>query len=101
MTVEDFIPHGGFLKTNNAFPEKKNYLWIFCDICGHRVNVYESISNLWLCSKCATTIKDVEKRITAVHCDICNNCLTYCKTKTQQWWECRKCQMITEKTKLK
>jgi len=112
MSLGDFEPYTGtekefsnkFLKRNCAFPigtTTQKYLWIYCDICGHSVNVYELVSGLWLCQRCATSIKTEERRITAVRCDICNSRLTYCKTKTQQWWECKKCKMITEKTKLK
>jgi len=109
MSLENFKPNveffeelrEGFLKTNNSFPQKKNYLWIYCDMCGHRVNVYELVNGLWLCPKCRTIINNIEKRLTAVHCDICNNRLTYCKSKTHHWWECPKCLMITEKQKLK
>jgi len=112
MSMGDFAPHAGtvkefsneFLKINSAFPigtKTQKYFWIFCDLCGTRHNIYEIVNGLWLCLKCATLINNIERRITAVRCDICNNRLTYCKTKKEQWWECRKCKMITEKTKLK
>ena len=94
----------GFLKINESFPvgnSTQKYLWIYCDICGSRHNSYEIFNGLWLCQKCRTLVNNVEKRITTVRCDICNNRLTFCKSKTEHWWECRKCKMITEKQKLK
>ena len=109
MALENFAPHTGtvkefsneFLKNNFVFPQRKNYLWIFCDLCGTRHNIYEKLNGLWLCGKCATLINNIERRITAVRCDICNNHLTYCQTKKEHWWECKKCKMITEKQKRK
>jgi len=112
MSLGDFAPYAGtvkefsngFLKINCAFPignKTQKYKWIFCDLCGTRRNSYEIVNGLWLCQKCATLINNIERGITAVRCDICNNRLTYCKSKTHHWWECRKCKMISEKQKRK
>lgn len=109
MSLNNFAPHAGtaeeysneFLKIDSAFPignSKHKYLWISCDICGHRVNVYELVNGLWLCPKCATVINNIEKRLTVVYCNICNEHLTYCKSKTHHWYECQKCE--TKKKKL-
>jgi len=67
--LQDFVTpeqRKGFLKTDKSFPignSTKRYYWINCDICGHRNNIYEYVNGLWLCPKCATIIKNEEKRI--------------------------------------
>lgn len=111
MSLNNFVPHAefvkdereGFLKTDSAFPIGNGiikYLWINCDICGHRVNIYELVNGLWLCPKCVTVINNIEKRLTAVRCDNCHSRLIYCKSKTHHWWKCNKCDEITKRKKL-